>query len=271
MQVKGFSAAAVKAGIRYPDRLDLGLIYSEVPAVTAGMFTTNRVKAAPLQLDMERLRSGLAQAVVVNSGNANACTGQEGMAAARAVSSLAARALAIDEALVQVASTGVIGQRLATEPFARAMPELAGQLSADGFPTLARAMMTTDTVAKTASATVVLDGVEVSLLGVAKGSGMIMPDMATMLAFVVTDAQIVFPVLRQLVRSGVERTFNRITVDGDTSTNDMVWSWPTAPPATPGSTRTTPGRRGCSARPWTACSRTWPCRSSATARAPPSW
>ena len=222
MQVKGFSAAAVKAGIRYADRLDLGLIYSEVPAVTAGMFTTNRVKAAPLQLDMERLRSGLAQAVVVNSGNANACTGQEGMAAARAVSALAAGALAIDESLVQVASTGVIGQRLAIEPFARAMPELAAQRSADGFETLAQAMMTTDTVPKMASATVVIDGVEVSLLGVAKGSGMIMPDMATMLSFVVTDAQIVFPVLRQLVRSGVERTFNRITVDGDTSTNDMV-------------------------------------------------
>lgn len=222
MQVKGFSAAAVKAGIRYPDRLDLGMIYSQVPAVTAGTFTTNRVKAAPLQLDMERLRSGLAQAVVVNSGNANACTGQEGMAAARAVSALAALALDIDESLVQVASTGVIGQQLSTEPFARAIPELTAQLSADGFATLAQAMMTTDTVAKVATATVVLDGVDVSLLGVAKGSGMIMPDMATMLCFVVTDAQIVFPVLRRLVRSGVERTFNRITVDGDTSTNDMV-------------------------------------------------
>ena len=109
MQVKGFSAAAVKAGIRYADRLDLGLIYSEVPAVTAGMFTTNRVKAAPLQLDMERLRSGLAQAVVVNSGNANACTGQEGMAAARAVSALPAVALAIDEPHAQPDSNGVLG------------------------------------------------------------------------------------------------------------------------------------------------------------------
>ena len=222
MQVKGFSAAAVKAGIRYPDRLDLGLIYSRTPAVTAGMFTTNKVKAAPLQLDMDRLRGGLAQAVLVNSGNANACTGIKGMESALATSALVARELGIDESLVQVASTGVIGQDLAIEPFARAIPSLAAQLSEDGFEALSRAMMTTDTVPKVATAAVAINGVEVSILGVAKGSGMIMPDMATMLCFVVTDAQIVFPVLNRLVHSGVERSFNRITVDGDTSTNDMV-------------------------------------------------
>ena len=222
MQVKGFSAAAVKAGIRYPDRLDLGLIYSRTPAVTAGMFTTNKVKAAPLQLDMDRLRGGLAQAVLVNSGNANACTGIKGMESALATSALVARELGIEESLVQVASTGVIGQDLAIEPFARAIPSLTAQLSEDGFEALSRAMMTTDTVPKVATAAVAINGVEVSILGVAKGSGMIMPDMATMLCFVVTDAQIVFPVLNRLVHSGVERSFNRITVDGDTSTNDMV-------------------------------------------------
>ena len=222
MQVQGFSAAAVKAGIRYPDRLDLGLIFSRVPAVTVGMFTTNKVKAAPLLLDLDRLRGGLAQAVLINSGNANACTGDRGMDAALATGALAARELGIDASLVQVASTGVIGQELPTEPFARAMPELVAQLSADGFEPLSRAMMTTDTVPKVATAAITINGIEVNLLGVAKGSGMIMPDMATMLCFVVTDAQIVFPVLNRLVRQGVERSFNRITVDGDTSTNDMV-------------------------------------------------
>jgi len=222
MRVKGFSAAAIKAGIRYADRLDLGMIYSQVPAVTAGTFTTNKVKAAPIVLDMERLRSGLAQAVLVNSGNANACTGTVGREVALTTSGLAATELGIDDALVQVASTGVIGQQLNTEPFARAMPALVAKLSEDGFEELAQAIMTTDLVPKIASATVLIDGVEVSVLGIAKGSGMIMPDMATMLCFVVTDARIVFPVLNRLVKTGVDETFNRITVDGDTSTNDMV-------------------------------------------------
>lgn len=222
MQVKGFSAAAVQAGIKYSGRFDLGMIFSRTPAVTAGAFTTNKVKAAPVVLDMERLRSGLAQAVLVNSGNANACTGKDGMDVAVATGALAARELGIDPALVQIASTGVIGQQLRVEPFAKAMPQLVAELSADGFEQLAQAIMTTDLVPKIATATVMIGGTEVKLLGVAKGSGMIMPDMATMLCFVVTDAQIVFPVLNRLVKSGVEQSFNRITVDGDTSTNDMV-------------------------------------------------
>ncbi len=222
MRVQGFSAAAVQAGIRYQERLDLGLIYSDVPAVAAGAFTTNLVKAAPVVLDMERLRQGRAQAVLVNSGNANACTGERGMEVAVATAAMVARQLGIEEELVQVASTGVIGEQMETDPFARAIPGLTRGLSADGFDDLARAMMTTDTRPKMATATVVVDETEVSILGVAKGAGMIMPDMATMLCFVVTDAQIVFPVLREIVRNGVEKTFNRITVDGDTSTNDMV-------------------------------------------------
>ena len=222
MQVKGFLAAAVPAGIRYAGRLDLGMIFSQTPAVSAGAFTTNKVKAAPVLLDMERLRSGLAQAVLVNSGNANACTGQDGMDQAVAASALAARELGIGESLVQVASTGVIGQPLSVEPFAKAMPALVSRLSADGFEELSRAIMTTDLVPKVAEAKALIDGVEVSILGLAKGSGMIMPNMATMLCFVVTVANIAFPVLDQLVKSGVERSFNRITVDGDTSTNDMA-------------------------------------------------
>jgi glutamate N-acetyltransferase/amino-acid N-acetyltransferase len=222
MKVQGFSAAAVHAGIRYTDRLDLGLIYSEVPAVTAGVFTTNRVKAAPVLLDIERLGQGKAQAVLVNSGNANACTGEQGMETAKAASLLAAQQLGIDVQMVQVASTGVIGEQMSISPFEQAIPELVHTLSPDGFDDVARAIMTTDTVPKTSSRQVEIGGTRVSIFGIAKGAGMIMPDMATMLCFVVTDAQIIFPELQDVVRSGVEKSFNRITVDGDTSTNDTV-------------------------------------------------
>ncbi len=222
MKVQGFSAAAVKANIRYPDRLDLGLIVSEVPAVTAGVFTTNQVKAAPLLLDMERLKGGRAQAVLVNSGNANACTGRQGLELARRTSALVAEALGIDEELVQTASTGVIGEDLALEPFEKAVPILVEKLAEDGFTDLARAIMTTDTMAKLASKTITVDKREIRLLGVAKGSGMIMPNMATMLCFVVTDAAIDQSALHKALTAGVDHSFNRITVDGDTSTNDMV-------------------------------------------------
>ncbi len=222
MKVKGFSAAAVQAGIKYKDRLDLGLIFSEIPAVTAGAFTTNLIKAAPVVIDQERLQQGRAQAVLVNSGNANACTGKQGMETARLTSTMAAASMNIDEQLVQIASTGVIGEELDPAPFKNALPGLVDQLSETGFDDLANAIMTTDTVPKIAKATVTIEGREVNLLGVAKGSGMIRPDMATMLCFVVTDAQIVFTSLKEAVTSGVDATFNQITVDGDTSTNDTV-------------------------------------------------
>jgi glutamate N-acetyltransferase/amino-acid N-acetyltransferase len=222
MKVKGFTAAAVKAGIRYQDRLDLGLIYSEVPAVTVGMFTTNIVQAAPVVLGKKRLINGKAQAVLVNSGNANACTGEQGMDAALRTGSLVADALGIDEELVQIASTGVIGEPVNIDPFIRAVPGLIASLKEDGFDDLAQAIMTTDTVPKTSYATVEINGVSVNLLGVAKGAGMIMPNMATMLCFVVTDAQISLSALNEIVKTGVEQSFNLITVDGDTSTNDTV-------------------------------------------------
>jgi len=222
MKIKGFSAAAVQAGIYNKDRLDLGLIYSEIPAVAAGVFTTNRVKAAPVLLDMERLSQGKAQAVLVNSGNANACNGRQGMESAIATSALVAGQLGIDPEMVQVASTGVIGKPLDVSCFERAVPDLVQSLSEDGFNDVSRAIMTTDTVPKTSFSQVDINGTKVSVLALAKGSGMIMPDMATMLCFVVTDAQIVFPELRAAVKASVEKSFNRITVDGDTSTNDMV-------------------------------------------------
>jgi len=222
MIIKGFSASAVAAGIKYPGRLDLGLIYSTAPAVTAGVFTRSLVKAAPVVLDMERLKQGRAQAVLVNSGCANACTGESGMEAARKTSRLAAQALNISEDMVQVASTGVIGAPLNVEAFEAAMDSLVGGLAPENFEKVAQAIMTTDTVMKTASRTLDIRGKQINFMGMAKGSGMIMPNMATMLAFIVTDAQIGFSELNACLKATVARTFNRITVDGDTSTNDMV-------------------------------------------------
>jgi len=223
MLINGFRYNAVEANIRKPGRPDLGLIVSDTPARVAAVFTTNRVKAAPLLLDMERLASrGAARAILINSGVANACTGASGMVAARECSRLAAARLNIDEELVQLASTGVIGEPLPVERFAAAMESLVAGLSPEGYDRVARAMMTTDTISKTASRTVTIDNQPVRLFGLAKGSGMIMPNMATMLCFVVTDVAAASDVLQGLLRQGVDSSFNRITVDGDTSTNDMV-------------------------------------------------
>jgi len=220
--IKGFKYAAAAAGIRKKERLDLGLIFSEKPAVAAGVFTTSRVKAAPVLLDMERIVKGRAQAILVNSGVANACTGKSGMQVARACSGLAAAALNIDENLVQVASTGVIGEQLPVEKIAEAMDGLVAGLSPAGCEEVARAIMTTDTVPKTAERTCSIGGREVKLFGMTKGAGMIMPSMATMLCFVMTDADIAADILQQHLASAVMQSFNRITVDGDTSTNDTV-------------------------------------------------
>ena len=222
MRIKGFKTSAVAAGIKYSDRLDLGLIYSETPAVTAGVFTTNQVKAAPVLLDMERLKQGRSQAILVNSGCANACTGKKGMDAAIETSAMVASALNIPDEMVQVSSTGVIGEQLNVVAFAENMEKLVNGLSADNFESVAQAIMTTDTVAKTVFRKVTIGNKEIRFMGMAKGAGMIMPNMATMLAFVLTDAQIAFSELYQALQQGVKRTFNRITVDGDTSTNDMV-------------------------------------------------
>lgn len=222
MIIKGFSFSAVAAGIKYADRLDLGLIYADAPAVTAGVFTTNQVKAAPVLLDLERLKEGRCQAVLVNSGSANACTGEQGMKAAVETSKAAAAALDISEEMVQLASTGVIGSQLDVEVFQNHMTPLVDGLAPGNFEEVAKAIMTTDTVSKTVYRTEKIGGKDVRFMGMAKGSGMIMPNMATMLSFVVTDARISFTELNRSLKSSVEPTFNRITVDGDTSTNDMV-------------------------------------------------
>ncbi len=222
MIIKGFSLSAVAAGIKYQDRLDLGLIYSDAPAVTAGMFTTSLIKAAPVVLDMERLKQGRAQAILVNSGCANACTGEEGMAAALETSRMVAEHLNISEDMVQVSSTGVIGTPLNVKAFSDSMQQLVDGLDPGRFEDVAQAIMTTDTISKTVYRTAQIGGREVKFMGMAKGSGMIMPNMATMLCFVLTDARISFTELNETLRSSVKQTFNRITVDGDTSTNDMV-------------------------------------------------
>jgi glutamate N-acetyltransferase / amino-acid N-acetyltransferase len=222
MKIKGFSTSAVAAGIRYSDRLDLGLIYSDVPAVTAGVFTKNQVKAAPVLIDQERLKQGRAQAILVNSGSANACTGTKGMEAAMATSSLLSSRLKIDDEMVLLSSTGVIGEQLNVGAFRSSMDKLVQGLGENNFDDVANAIMTTDTVPKVVTRTVTIGEQEVNFMGMAKGAGMIMPNMATMLSFVITDAQISFPELHDSLKQATDRTFNRITVDGDTSTNDMV-------------------------------------------------
>jgi glutamate N-acetyltransferase/amino-acid N-acetyltransferase len=220
--VQGFRAAAVNSGIRGKDRLDLALIVSDKPAVVAGVFTSSLVKAAPVLLDMERCRSGRAQAILVNSGIANACTGEEGMRLARLTTAMAADALNIAPELVQVCSTGIIGQQLELACFQRGIPRAAEILSADGLGDVASAIMTTDTVQKKAVRTVLIDGKPVKLLGMAKGAGMIMPNMATLLGFILTDARIEHDLLQSVLKKAAANTFNSITVDGDTSTNDTV-------------------------------------------------
>jgi len=222
MHIKNFSFSAVRAGIRYSDRLDLGLIYSDIPCVTAGVFTTSQVKAASVKIDMARLKDGYAQAILVNSGCANACTGDKGLENAHVTSQLVAERLGIAEHMVQIASTGVIGEQLNLQAFKDNMDSLVAGLSPEKLEMVAQAIMTTDTVQKIAQTTVDVGGRQVQILGMAKGAGMVMPNMATMLAFVMTDARIVFQELQRALVKTVDRTFNRITIDGDTSTNDMV-------------------------------------------------
>jgi len=220
MPLKGFQFSTVEAAIKKPGRKDLALIWSEVPATAAAVFTTNAVKAAPVLLSMERIACGRAQALVVNSGNANACTGSQGMADARETTRLLAEGLGIPEQLVQVCSTGVIGVPLPMERMRSALPKLLAERGNASLDDLANAIMTTDTFPKTAIRQGEAGDVSYTVAGTAKGAGMIMPNMATMLAYVLTDAVIEPCLLNSLFSSAVDRSFNAITIDGDTSTND---------------------------------------------------
>ncbi len=220
--VPGFRFAAIEAGIKKPGILDLALMVADEPAATAGVFTTNRVKAAPVLLSRRRLGRGLAQAVLVNAGNANACAGSQGLDAAKETTRRVAQLLKIRQGLVLPASTGVIGLPLPVDRINQALPALVARLRPDGFDDVARAIMTTDTRPKTARIEAEIGGRRVTLAGMAKGAGMIHPNMATLLAFVFTDTAVSAPVLKALLRATVAMSFNRITVDGDTSTNDTL-------------------------------------------------
>ncbi|MDH3544961.1 MAG: bifunctional glutamate N-acetyltransferase/amino-acid acetyltransferase ArgJ [Desulfuromonadales bacterium] len=219
---KGFKAAAYSSGIKKSGKLDLALICADKPVECAGVFTTNKVVAAPVRITESRMHQGLCQAILVNSGNANACTGNQGLRDARRCGDLVAEALDLAPELVAVSSTGVIGVPLPMHCFEEHVPSLCRMLSHDQFDGVAKAMMTTDAFPKMCCRTINIDGQEVRLLGLAKGAGMIHPDMATMLAFVVTDAVLADGLLDAALRQSVNASFNRITVDRDTSTNDMV-------------------------------------------------
>lgn len=222
MQCKGFAAGAVSARIKYKDRQDLAMLVCTHPASAAAVFTQNKVTAAPVRISREHIQCGHCQALIVNSGNANCATGEQGMENARAMTQAAADALGIAPELVQVASTGVIGQQLPMDRILPCIPDLVLRLKPEGLNDLAQAIMTTDLVKKTALRTLEVQGKPITLCGMAKGSGMIRPDMATMLSFLVTDADMAPETLSRLLKAAVNKSFNRISVDGDTSTNDMV-------------------------------------------------
>lgn len=223
---RGFRAAAVAAGIKKAEgALDLALIFSEAQETTAaGTFTTNRVAAAPVVLSRQNLREsgGRARAVVVNSGNANACTGRAGMRTAQETARAAAKLLRLSPKQVLVASTGVIGVPLKLDLILKQLPALKDRLLGEDASSVARAIMTTDTFPKSCVLRTEIGGKAVHLAGIAKGAGMIHPRMATMLSFITTDAVVGPRMLQNVLCAAVEASFNRITVDGDTSTNDTV-------------------------------------------------
>ena len=217
---KGFRAGATYAGIKKKatDVLDLGILISEAPCLAAGVFTTNRIKAAPVVLSQKRLQRGRAVAVVVNSGCANACTGEQGLADAAEMAALTAERVGASPEDVLVASTGVIGHRLPMKLIRAGIGRIIP--STDGGHSLIKAMMTTDTVPKEIAARV--GGSEFIIGGVTKGSGMIHPNLATMLCFLTTDAAVDIDFLRLTLRQAVDNSFNMVSVDGDTSPSDMV-------------------------------------------------
>lgn len=222
---KGYEAAAAAAGIKYTDRTDMALIYSKVPCIAAGTFTTNVVKAAPVRWDQQIVKNGdKVQAVIVNSGIANACTGEEGFGYCRETAKAAAAALDISEQGVLIGSTGVIGKQLPMDKVAAGIRALSEKKNAslENGTGAAKAIMTTDTCEKELAVTIEAGGKTVTIGGMAKGSGMIHPNMCTMLSFITTDAVISKEALQKALSEDVMDTYNMISVDGDTSTNDTV-------------------------------------------------
>lgn len=217
----GFVASSLHCGIKRK-REDLALIYSEVPAVAAGLFTTNRVKAAPVKLSKVHLKDNRAQAILINSGNANSCTGKDGLKAAKLIAKLAAFRLGISKEDLLVASTGIMGRPLPAEKIVEAIPRLVERLSRTGGRAVARAIMTTDKSPKEIAVRFRAGGRFCTIGAIAKGAGMIAPGLATMLAFITTDVDISKRALIGALKGSIEGSFNRITIDGDMSTNDTV-------------------------------------------------
>lgn len=220
--VKGIKASGIHCGIKKAGR-DLALIVSEPPAVAAGVFTTNRVKAAPVLLSQELIKSGKAKGIIANSGNANACTGKEGYKASKETISSLAKVLKTPQRNILIASTGEIGKPLPLHKVKEGIPVLVKGLSENGGKNAAKAILTTDTVSKEAAVEYVYGDKPVRVGGIAKGSGMICPHMATMLAFITSDISIKADLLKRALKKSVDKSFNMITVDGDKSTNDTVF------------------------------------------------
>ena len=221
---KGFEAGAVSCGIKNPDsdRLDLALIYSTIPSHGAGVFTENAVKAAPVVLSESYIKAVSPRAIIANSGNANACTGIRGMDDARTMATATAKALGINRREVLVCSTGIIGMPLPMDRMEGRFEKVVEALKPNNSKAAARAIMTSDTKPKSVSVEIEIDGQPVRIGGIAKGAGMINPNMATMLCFITTDAKVSESELRAATRKAVAGSFNRISIDGDMSTNDTV-------------------------------------------------
>jgi glutamate N-acetyltransferase / amino-acid N-acetyltransferase len=222
MLPKGFLFSTAEAAIKKPGRKDLGLIFSQVEANMAGTFTTNNVKAAPVMLDLKRIRAGKGRAIIVNSGNANACTGKAGLEDALLMTDLVARGLRITPSFVYVCSTGVIGTPMPMDRIQAKIPELISSIGRSTLGDIAQAMMTTDTFPKVVKKRVKVGNRAGSIAGICKGAGMICPHMATMLCFVMTDIAVSQKTLDRTLRDAVSQSFNRLTIDGDMSTNDTV-------------------------------------------------
>lgn len=222
IKVPGFLGSAVSSGVKKKSKKDLALIYSETPAKAAAVFTTNIVKAPPVLLGMERIKTGFCQAVLINSGVANAFTGKAGLKDSILTSKDAAKELGIAESLVIPSSTGVIGGRLPIDKMKKALPKLVKTLKNDGFLDVAEGIMTTDAFPKYATKKINIGGKKGTICVIGKGAGMIAPNMATMLAYILTDINIGKRALNKALKNSVNNSFNKIIVDGDTSTNDTV-------------------------------------------------
>lgn len=221
--IPGFKFAGVTSGIKKSGEKDLAIIFSETPSVVAGLFTTNRIKAAPVKLSTDKLATQKkCQAVIVNSGNANACTGLQGLKDARQMISVTARELGIATELVYVSSTGIIGHPLPIKKITRAIPGLIEKLSSSSLQEAASAIMTTDTFAKISSRKLKIGSRTGTIAAISKGAGMVCPNMATMLCFIVTDIAVTQRTLDYALREAVNKSFNRISIDNDMSTNDTV-------------------------------------------------